>query len=52
MQFSILALEVLLFGFDGREVWSALDNAVLVRDDAALLSYRPFEAHDELRYFI
>jgi hypothetical protein len=53
LEFGVLALKALLFRFDLYEVGSdAFDDAVLVRDDAALLCYNFFQICDKPRDFL
>lgn len=52
MEVGVLVLKVLLFGFDLLKVVSnAFNDAILARDDPALLAYNFFRARDKFRGF-
>ena len=52
MEVGVLVLKVLLFGFDLLKVVSnAFNDAILTRDDPALLAYNFFRACDKFRGF-
>lgn len=52
MEFGVLVLKVLLFGFDLVKVVSnSFNDAILARDDPALLAYNIFRARDKFRNF-